>query len=134
MTDSGQPFDIDLEVDPKNVHTTYYFTGAMAGLVVFFTLWYWSRRFSGKYGSKPQSMAARIPITGLRYVPSPDERETVLTRMSRFIQRFTIRKVPGFPSAGHGALVFVYVVVNIVLLFTNIDWDLLSNFGRRLGW
>ncbi len=52
----------------------------------------------------------------------------------RLIQRFTVQKIPGFPSAGHGTIVVVYVAVNIILLFTNLSWDLLSNFGRRLGW
>jgi len=31
-------------------------------------------------------------------------------------------------------VVVVYVALNVVLLFTNLDWSLTSNFARTLGW
>lgn len=47
-----------------------------------------------------------------------------------------LRKIYGFPSAGHALVVGIYVLINLVLLFTMLDWPLplLSDFGRRLGW
>lgn len=65
--DFGPPFDIDLDVDLLNVKTCYYFAAAMAGLVLLFTVGRWSSYFFGRYASKSQSIAVRVPVAGRRY-------------------------------------------------------------------
>ena len=52
----------------------------------------------------------------------------------RFFQRLLVQKVKGFTSAGHVMVITIYVIINAVLLFTNIDWSLPSNIARRCGW
>lgn len=41
------------------------------------------------------------------------------------------------PSGGHGLLAFVYVSINIIIMFTNMDNSVLpmhTNIAARTGW
>jgi hypothetical protein len=53
------------------------------------------------------------------------------------IRNLLMRKVPGLPSIGHVILATVYVAINIVITFTNMDNSSLSlhnNLASRTGW
>jgi hypothetical protein len=57
-----------------------------------------------------------------------------ITRKARSLLN---RKVPGLPSAGHAVVVFIYVVINAVIMGTNIDLNnmpLNPNMASRTGW
>lgn len=58
----------------------------------------------------------------------------VISRLSR---RALMPHFPALPSRGHALLAFVFIVINIVLLFTNMDNEALSlhtNIAARTGW
>ncbi len=109
MADPDPTFDIGLVVDPRNMDCAYYFTGAMAGLVILFILWHWSRYLLFRYGSKTPVNGSKSTHSLLMVCVSRSQKKPLLMHNSRLIQRFTIRKVFGFTSAGHSLVVFVYV-------------------------
>jgi len=89
------------------------------GIMILFTIWHWSRFFALKRASTSKTGSA-----GPKFLVAP----------SRLARQHLIPKSKGFTSRGYAIVVVVYVALNVVLLFTNLDWSLTSNFARRLGW
>lgn len=57
--------------------------------------------------------------------------------VSRFLRKVLIPKFPGLPSRGHAVLALLFVGINFIILFTNMDNSALkphSNFASRTGW
>jgi len=49
----------------------------------------------------------------------------------------SIRSVPCLPSVGHAGLVSLYVAINIIVTFTNIDnknMGMITNIAARTAW
>lgn len=115
-------FDIDngLRVQDSDSNTAWEFAIAVMGIIVFFTIWHWSRHFALKGAFPPSSGSSPGP----RFLVAP----------SRLARKYLIPKLKGFTSRGHAIVVIVYIAINLVLLFTHLDWALTSNFARRLGW
>ncbi|KAI1753038.1 ferric reductase NAD binding domain-containing protein [Xylaria castorea] len=55
-------------------------------------------------------------------------------RWSRYIRRFLINRRAGFPSTGHALVVLAYIAVNVILIFTNLDYSKLNFYAARAGW
>ncbi|KAI1734937.1 ferric reductase transmembrane component 5 [Xylaria scruposa] len=53
---------------------------------------------------------------------------------SRYIRRILIKSRAGFPSTGHALLVLAYISVNVILMFTNLDYSRLNFYAGRAGW
>lgn len=53
---------------------------------------------------------------------------------TRLIRGLLIRKVPVFVSAGDNIVFLGYIVTNLCIAFTNIDWTNLVSLSKRLGW
>ncbi|KAJ6443383.1 Ferric reductase-like transmembrane component [Purpureocillium lavendulum] len=55
----------------------------------------------------------------------------------RKIRSVSIRSFPGLPSVGHAGLVSLYVAINIIVTFTNIDnknLGMITNIAARTAW
>ncbi|KAI0107018.1 ferric reductase NAD binding domain-containing protein [Nemania sp. FL0031] len=69
--------------------------------------------------------------------PQPTGSSALASRFmsfSRYIRRTLIKGRAGFPSTGHAILVSAYVVVNVLLMFTHLDYSKLNLFAARAGW
>ena len=119
--DIDYTFDIDngLRVKDSDSNTAWEFAIGVAGIVVFFTIWHWSRHFALNRASTP-----RTGSVGPKFLVAP----------SRLARKHLVPGIQGFTSRGHVIVVIIYIAINVVLLFTNLDWSLTSNFARRLGW
>ncbi|KAI0856308.1 ferric reductase NAD binding domain-containing protein [Xylaria cubensis] len=53
---------------------------------------------------------------------------------SRRMRKFLIKSKAGFPSIGHALLVLAYISVNVILMFTNLDYSKLNFYAGRAGW
>ncbi|KAI0867422.1 ferric reductase transmembrane component 5 [Hypoxylon argillaceum] len=51
-----------------------------------------------------------------------------------YIRGFLVKGRIGFPSTGHGLLVIAYILVNVVLMFTHLDYSKLNLYAARAGW
>ncbi|KAI9167545.1 S-adenosylmethionine mitochondrial carrier protein [Paramyrothecium foliicola] len=89
------------------------FLGAILALMTVAVLLHWVRRAGHRLGTKK-------PAT--------------LVAISRRVRNISNRKVPGLPSAGHSLVVFLYVAINVIITFTNLEYsNPLSNLGSRTG-
>lgn len=126
-------YDQDLPAaTPGNLHSIEYFAAAMAGLIGVFIVQHWATYPSAWSSSTP----ARLFGARNRWIYiSTNNIEAVLIG-DRLFRKVALRKLYGFPSAGHAMVTATYVVINIILLFTMLEWPLplLSDLGRRLGW
>jgi hypothetical protein len=55
----------------------------------------------------------------------------------RAARNVSIRTVPGLPSRGHAALVFIYCSLNIIVMFArlnNSNMAMLTNIASRTAW
>ncbi|TVY39265.1 Ferric/cupric reductase transmembrane component, partial [Lachnellula subtilissima] len=102
----------------NNEKTAKYYAAAMAGLIIVFTLFHWSRFLYSRYATrglrKSKFMKAQVSL-------------------ARLFRHFLNREVPGFTSLGHALLVAIYLAINIILTVTNNDFHIIS-VGKRLGW
>jgi predicted ferric reductase len=98
-----------------------YFAAAICGLLGVFIVFHLGRVLAqrARLGSKAPGLA------------SP------LIHASRAVRHVLIRKVKLFPSLGHAALTIVYVAINLILMFTNMDSSLMAYhnlIAARTGW
>ncbi|TVY78529.1 Ferric/cupric reductase transmembrane component [Lachnellula suecica] len=103
----------------NNENVAKYFAAAMAGVIIMFTIFHWSRFLYSRYATKglKESKIMRAQVSAAR-----------LTR------HFLNRRVPGFTSWGHAVLVVIYLAINVILTVTNVvDWGV-SPVAKRLGW
>ncbi|KAI9746545.1 MAG: hypothetical protein M1818_000258 [Claussenomyces sp. TS43310] len=101
----------------QNELTAGYFALAMLGLVFLFTLIHWIDLILQRRSIQNDGIFVRKVIGTARRTRS-----------------VLLRKVPGFPSVGHAIVFLVYIFINITLSFYEIDWSVLNNFAKRLGW
>ncbi|KAK4154164.1 ferric reductase NAD binding domain-containing protein [Chaetomidium leptoderma] len=96
-----------------------YFAAGICGLVAVFVVFHWARWACVKVerSKKPAG------VLGRPFVAS-----------SRLVRNLLVRKVPGFKSAGHAIVVTAYVVINLAVLFTNVDTTSMGSLGHRFGW
>lgn len=93
-----------------------YYAAVLCFIIAVFAILHWTR----------------FLVTRVRRSPSGVTRPFAV--VSRFFRNILVRKVIGFISAGHGLLTLVYVAVNLVLIFVNIDSSSMGNFAARTGW
>lgn len=117
----------------KNAKYAGYLECAIAGIMTLFVLFHWSRWLYHRIGPKrPGPMAILVKMT--RYAKIVQSKSLVL-QADRLTRSLTLRKVPGFPSAGHFWVILAYVAVMASLMFTNVTyWSDLVNWAHRLGW
>lgn len=63
--------------------------------------------------------------------------DRALTSCLRKARGVLNRKVPGLPSTGHAFVVFLYVAINVIITFTNMDnnnMPMNPNMASRTGW
>ncbi|KAI9732747.1 MAG: hypothetical protein M1818_007481 [Claussenomyces sp. TS43310] len=92
-----------------------YFAVAMVGLFGIFTALRWLRF------TRPRSK-------------SHDGKVAMVVRISRNLRAVLLRSTYGFTSTGHALLFITYLVINVILMVTRIDFSELLNVGKRLGW
>jgi predicted ferric reductase len=97
-----------------------YYAAALCGLLAIFILFHLGRVLAQKF-----RFASKAPRLAAPFLYA-----------SRTTRHLLIRKVKFLPSAGHALLAFVYVAINIVIMFTNIDTSMAwhSNLAARTGW
>ncbi|TVY49572.1 Ferric/cupric reductase transmembrane component, partial [Lachnellula occidentalis] len=103
----------------NNENSAKFFAAAMAGIMVLFILFHWTRIAFKTYERRSgKATFLQFPV-----------------RITRAARSVLIRKLPLFPSTGH-ALVFVgYLAATIAVTFTKMDWsNPLNNLAKRLGW
>ncbi|KAL2065517.1 hypothetical protein VTL71DRAFT_3187 [Oculimacula yallundae] len=92
---------------------------AIAGIIAIFTLFHWSRFLYSRYSSKSvkQSgfMKAQVAVT-------------------RAVRSVLTHRVPGFTSIGHSVLVTLFILLNILFLFINMEFNSVIPFAKRLAW
>jgi len=99
-----------------NQHTAVKYAGVLAGLIALCSIAYITRSLWHRLESKG-------PFT------------RVLATPSRIVRRVALLKVKGFTSVGHATTVGVYLVINIVLAVTNVNFEWpWSFFALRCGW
>ncbi|TVY92228.1 Ferric/cupric reductase transmembrane component, partial [Lachnellula willkommii] len=102
----------------NNEKTAKYYAAAMAGLIIVFTLFHWSRFLYSRYATKGLRKSKFIKAQ---------------VSLARLFRHFLNRGLPGFTSLGHALLVAIYLAINIILTVTNNDFSIIS-VGKRLGW
>ncbi|KAI9845793.1 MAG: hypothetical protein M1838_001531 [Thelocarpon superellum] len=107
----------ELPVDPRNVDALIYFSAAMGGLMALFVIGHGLQSLQVKSSVAATSAPARVPLY-----------------LVRLIRSVLLAPFPGFTSTGHAVVVSIYVVVNVLVLFTNLNYTLLSHVSRRFGW
>ncbi|TVY94022.1 Ferric/cupric reductase transmembrane component [Lachnellula willkommii] len=104
----------------NNENSAKFFAAAMAGIMVLFILFHWTRIAYKTYERRSSGKAAflKFPV-----------------RVTRVARSVLIRKLPLFPSTGHALVFLGYFAATITVTFTKMDWDTPLNFlGKRLGW
>ncbi|KAM3509287.1 hypothetical protein MY11210_006380 [Beauveria gryllotalpidicola] len=80
---------------------------------------------------------SRLAYHGLGRRQKGSRALTVLSSPVRVARRWSNHSFPFFPSAGHAVVVAIYVVLNIVFLFTfmnNSNFGMETNIASRTGW
>lgn len=98
-----------------NVKAADYFALSLGGIIAAFTLLHWTRLAS-------------------RSLQIPDVFSRPFVTVSSCLRSALLRTVPGFDSLGHGLLVAVYVVINLVLVLTHVDESSAAPEASRFGW
>ncbi|CZR52291.1 related to ferric-chelate reductase [Phialocephala subalpina] len=103
----------------NNENAAKYFASAFCGFIALFIIFHWTRLLYKRCGlsKKRTGGVLKLPVA--------------FTRLSR---QLLTRKVPGFPSAGHNLVFLGYIVTNLCITFTEIDWTNLVGLSKRLGW
>ncbi|KAI1126535.1 ferric reductase transmembrane component 5 [Nemania abortiva] len=98
--------------------------GVVSGVIALFIIHHWI-----------QVLYARTRRS--RSSPQPAGSSAVVSRFiasSRYIRRILVKGRTGFPSTGHALLVLAYVIVNVLLMFTHLDYSKLNLYAARAGW
>ncbi|KLU92168.1 hypothetical protein MAPG_11114, partial [Magnaporthiopsis poae ATCC 64411] len=111
-----------MQREQMNFRVATNYAAVLASMVGIFIILHWSRFLAIKI----QRSASTRSIPNFISLP--------FVRMSRMSRNILIRKAPGFHSSGHGVLVAIYVVVNVAMIFTNVDASKTTNFAARFGW
>ncbi|KAH0498517.1 hypothetical protein TgHK011_005769 [Trichoderma gracile] len=101
-----------------NHRQMYAFIGSMVGLAAIFICFHWGRRLAQK---------SDVGKKGL----------STLAALSRKPRNVLLRTAPGLPSRAHAILVFLYLAINIIITFTDIDNSVMkmnSNLASRAAW
>ncbi|KAL7811028.1 ferric reductase NAD binding domain-containing protein [Trichoderma aethiopicum] len=101
-----------------NHRQMYAFIGSMAGLAAIFIFFHWGRRIAQKTNLGKKGVSA-------------------LAALSRKPRNILLRTAPGLPSRAHAILVFLYLAINIIITFTDIDNSVMkmnSNLAARAAW
>ncbi|UKZ73309.1 hypothetical protein TrVFT333_000952 [Trichoderma virens FT-333] len=101
-----------------NHRQMYAFIGAIVGLAAIFIFFHLGRRIAQKSNVGKKGVSA-------------------LAALSRKPRNVLIRTAPGLPSRGHAILVFLYIAINIIVTFTDMDnsvFTLNSNLAARAAW
>ncbi|KAF8851173.1 hypothetical protein BDZ45DRAFT_632015 [Acephala macrosclerotiorum] len=103
----------------QNQHAVKYYAAGVVGITAIFAIFHWARYLYSLYASnkvkRSSAMRGQVSIV-------------------RAIRHVLTHRVPGFTSIGHAVLVLVYVVINVVLTLTHMDWSNLMPISKRLGW
>ncbi|TFB04152.1 Ferric reductase transmembrane component 4 [Trichoderma ghanense] len=101
-----------------NHRQMYAFIGSMVGLAAIFICFHLGRRIAQKSNAGKKGVST-------------------LAALSRKPRNVLLRTAPGLPSRGHAILVFLYLAVNIIITFTDIDNSVMkmnSNLASRAAW
>jgi hypothetical protein len=115
-----------------NERTAIYFTASIVGLfLIIFTGYFLgavltSFNQNGRVSTRSFVMTARYIHTILA-LDLPDWQ-------FRFFRSKLLRKVPLFPTLGHGLVFTIYIAINITLLLQNLDLSQSKNWAKRMGW
>jgi len=119
----------------NNENTAKFFAAGMAGMMVLFMIFHWTRVVFKRYESrKSESISlSRIPVSLSRYGYSrPSWKHT--HPWWRNVRSLVLRKIPGFTSGGHALIYIGYIATCVSIAFVNLDWSVLNNWAKRLGW
>ncbi|KAF4964791.1 hypothetical protein FSARC_7325 [Fusarium sarcochroum] len=100
-----------------NYESMTIFSAAIAGFFFTLCIFHLARRLCVELG------ASRKP--------------NILTAFLRSFRAATLNKIPGLPAGGYTVVIVCYLVINVVVTFTNHDNEnmpLLSNLASRTGW
>ncbi|KAH7386341.1 ferric reductase NAD binding domain-containing protein [Cadophora sp. MPI-SDFR-AT-0126] len=92
---------------------------ALAGVIILFTTFHWSRFLYSRYASK------RVRKLGAMKVQ---------VSVARMVRHILTHRVPGFTSIGHAVLMLLFLLLNILFLFIHMDYASILPFAKRLGW
>jgi len=95
-----------------------YFGIAIGGLIALFAISHWTQRLATKYVSSSSTLA-RVCATITR----------PLRRAAKGVVVGGVLVLPG-----RIALTIVYIIINVVLTFMNVNWSMQTLFAKRLGW
>ncbi|KAL6878536.1 ferric reductase NAD binding domain-containing protein [Trichoderma novae-zelandiae] len=101
-----------------NHRQMYAFIGAIVGLAAIFIFFHLGRRIAQKSNAGKKGVST-------------------LAALSRKPRNVLLRTAPGLPSRGHAILVFLYLAINIIVTFTDIDNSVMkmnSNLAARAAW
>ncbi|KAI1002016.1 hypothetical protein K3495_g6187 [Podosphaera aphanis] len=101
----------------RNQEAAVHFGIGIAGLIFLVSLIFWTRTFHKRLEETNKSRTREI-----------------LIKITRYLRKRLLQKVPGFTSAGHAIIFIIYLIICLSVLFTNINWTNLSGFAKRLGW
>ncbi|KAE8443730.1 hypothetical protein EG329_001410 [Mollisiaceae sp. DMI_Dod_QoI] len=96
-----------------------YYAAGVLGMIAIFTVFHWSRYLYSRYAPKKVKRSSAM------------KGQVSVVRMIRHV---LTHRLPGFTSVGHAVLVLAFLVINVVLTVTNIDWSSLLPISKRLGW
>ncbi|UNI15677.1 hypothetical protein JDV02_002188 [Purpureocillium takamizusanense] len=120
MAGHGQSADF-MRRTRLNEESTLAYILSMLAIAVLFALFHMVRRLGQQLsGRRTQTVKAGG-----------------LVSLSRKIRSVSIHSVPCLPSVGHASLVCLYVAINIIAMFTNIDnknMGMITNIASRAAW
>ncbi|CZR64086.1 related to ferric-chelate reductase [Phialocephala subalpina] len=103
----------------QNQHAAKYYAAGVLGMIAIFAIFHWARYLYSLYASNKMKRSRAMKA---------------LVSIVRAIRHVLTHRVPGFTSIGHAVVVLIYVVINVVLTLTYMDWSNLTPISKRLGW
>ncbi|GAP89512.1 putative ferric reductase like transmembrane component protein [Rosellinia necatrix] len=97
-----------------NVTISTYYAISLSILIAIFIVGHWTRHLS-RSASRSRAL---YPITAF----------------SRTIRKRCLRTLSGFTSVGHAILVVIFVALNALFSFYQVDYSRISNVAARFGW
>ncbi|KAI1390039.1 ferric reductase NAD binding domain-containing protein [Hypoxylon trugodes] len=101
-----------------NTQAVIHYAASLSALIGVFIIAHWLRFIFVKVGWSRSKNPILLPFLAV-------------TRITR---RLFVRSFPGFTSVGHAILVTVYVAMNALFGFYNVDYSSYPNLAARLGW
>ncbi|CZT52732.1 related to ferric-chelate reductase [Rhynchosporium secalis] len=102
-----------------NKEAAEYYAVVIAAVIALFTIFHWARLLYSRYASKSVKqygvMKAQVAVT-------------------RKVRHVLVQRIPGFTSIGHAFLVTIFILLNILSLFIDMDFTSILPFAKRLGW